>query len=92
MTYKITSYTRNKARSLNVVVKPSTRKGKKIDVYKNNKKVASIGAAGMNDYPTYIRTKGLEYAKKRRILYRKRHAKELKATGTPGYYAAKLLW
>ena len=54
--------------------------------------VLVFARAGMNDYPTYIRTKGLEYAKKRRILYRKRHAKELNKIGTPGYYAAKLLW
>ena len=79
MVYRITNYTRSRARSLGVTVKPSTRKGKKIDVFKGDKKVASIGAAGMNDYPTYIRSKGLKYAKQRRILYRKRHAKELNA-------------
>ena len=92
MVYKITNYTRSKARALGVSVKASTRKGKKIDVFKAGKKVASIGAAGMNDYPTYVKKKGLAYAKQRKILYRKRHAKELNATGTPGYYAAKLLW
>ena len=59
MVYRITNYTRSRARSLGVTVKPSTRKGKKIDVFKGDKKVASIGAAGMNDYPTYIRSKGL---------------------------------
>jgi len=92
MGYRISNYTRSKARALGVTVKPSSRKGKKIDVYKSGKKVASIGAAGMNDYPTYIRSKGRQYANKRRMLYRKRHHKELNATGTPGFYAAKLLW
>ena len=92
MVYKITNYTRNKAKSMGVTVKPSTRKGKKLDVFKSGKKVASIGQLSMNDYPTYIKKKGLQYAKERRVLYRKRHHKELHAHGTPGYYAANLLW
>jgi hypothetical protein len=34
--YKITQYTKNKAKDYNVVVKPSTVEGKKVDVF--NKK------------------------------------------------------
>ncbi|MHA1988325.1 MAG: hypothetical protein ACW98D_16940 [Promethearchaeota archaeon] len=99
--YSITNYTKNQARKLNVIVKPSTRKNKKIDVFKyvinkdkkkELKKIASIGAIGYMDYPTYVKSKGLEYAVKRRILYRKRHAGEQKIIGSPGYYAWYLLW
>ena len=34
MSYTITSYSKNRAKALGVVIKPSTRKGKKIDVFK----------------------------------------------------------
>ena len=47
------------------------------------------------DYPTYIKTKGLEYANERRRLYLKRHSKEpkvKKGVKTPSYWADKLLW
>ena len=37
MAYSITTYTKNRARQLGVIVKPSTRKGKKIDVFKKVK-------------------------------------------------------
>ena len=60
MNYKITSYTKNKANKLGVVVKPSKVKDKKIDVFKSGKKIASIGAIGYKDYPTYLKTKGKE--------------------------------
>ena len=57
MTYSITKYTYNKAKQFGVLVKPSTNKTKKIDVYKKIKgkehKVASVGAYGMNDYPIF---------------------------------------
>lgn len=39
---------------LNVIVKPSTKKDKKIDVIKNNAVIASIGAIGYSYYPTYL--------------------------------------
>jgi hypothetical protein len=96
-TYKISSYTRGKARSLGVVVKPSKNKGKKIDVFKDGKKVASIGALGMMDFPSYRRAertgkvpKGT--AAKRRASYKARHGKYRHRRGTPSYYADKLLW
>ena len=110
MPYSITKYTYAKAKKLGLVVKQSTNKTKKIDVYKqrnnkknnkrnNNKKtentlikVASIGAAGMNDYPTYMKKKGIQYAKTRRRLYKIRHQKDRTHKGTPGWYADILLW
>ncbi len=65
MAYRIKPYTYQQAEKLNVVVKPSTRKGKKIDVFnKKGEKLASIGALGMGDYPTFMQTKGKEFADK----------------------------
>ena len=52
--YKITDYTKRKAKTLGLEVKPSSVKGKKIDVFKNGKKVASVGALGYDDYPTHM--------------------------------------
>jgi hypothetical protein len=92
MPYVITQYTRRRARTLGVTVKLSTRKTKKIDVFKNGVKVASVGGAGYSDYPTYMRERGAEYAKERRRLYRIRHAKDRDVPGTAGFYADKLLW
>jgi len=92
MMYQITKYTRDRARELGVVVKHSTNPAKKIDVFKNGDKVASVGAMGYADYPTYMRTKGLEYANERRRLYKQRHSKDRGIVGSNGYYADKLLW
>jgi hypothetical protein len=91
-TYRITDYTKQQAKKLGVVVKPSSVKGKKIDVFKNGEKVASVGALGYSDYPTYMRTKGKAYADERRRLYKIRHSKDRSVKNSDGYYADKLLW
>ena len=90
--YTITKYTRQQAKKLGVTVKPSTNKTKKIDVFKHGEKVAAVGFNGMNDFPTYIRKKGITYAKTRRRLYKNRHEKDRHIVGSNGYYADKLLW
>lgn len=92
MTYVITAYTRRQARKLGVVVKKSTNKKKKIDVFKKGKKVGSVGAIGYNDYPTFIKTRGKVYADRRRKAYKRRHQKYRNRVGTNSYYADKLLW
>lgn len=92
MPYKIKPYTKAQARKLGVQVKPSKVRGKKIDVFKNGKKIVSVGAIGYNDYPTYIQKKGKKYADERRRLYKIRHNKDRKIRGSAGYYADKLLW
>jgi len=92
MSYSITAYTRARAKVLGVSVKRSTNKKKKIDVFKNGKKVASVGAIGYGDFPTFKKTKGKEYADKRRIAYKKRHQKYRTIKGTNSYYADQLLW
>lgn len=89
--YKISSYTRNKAKKMGVTVKPSKSKTKKIDIFKNGKKVASVGAKGYNDFTTYSK-KSKSYAEKRKRLYHIRHKKDSAKKGSPGYYAARLLW
>ncbi len=70
MGYRIKPYTFRRARALGVTVKPSTRKGKKIDVFKNGKKVASVGAIGYGDFPTFTMQRGKAFADKRRKAYR----------------------
>ena len=90
--YHITNYTYKRAKQIGVKVKPSTNKTKKIDVYRKNKKIASIGANGMNDYPTYRKKNGIEYAKTRRRLYRMRHEKDRHIKWSNGWLADKLLW
>jgi len=93
MAYRITSYTRDRAKALGVTVKPSTVKGKKIDVFnKKGEKLASVGAIGYGDYPTFVRTKGLDYAESRRHMYKIRHEKDRHKAGSAGFYADKLLW
>ena len=93
MAYRITKYTKDRAKKLGVTVKPSTVKGKKIDVFnKKGEKLASIGYLGMGDYPTFVRKKGLEYAEQRRRLYKMRHEKDRHKRGSAGYFADQLLW
>ena len=90
--YNITNYTNIQAKKLGLQVKPSRNKTKKIDVYKNNKKIASVGANGMNDYPTYIKKCGIKYATTRRRLYKQRHEKDRHIKWSNGWLADKLLW
>lgn len=93
MPYNIKPYSYSQAKKLNVSIKPSKVSGKKIDVF-NNKgdKLASIGAIGYGDYPTFMQTKGKEFADEKRRLYKIRHAKDRVVRGTPGFYADKILW
>ena len=90
MSYKIKEYSYKQAEKLGVQIRPSTRKNKKIDVFKNNVKVASIGDIRYRDYPTYIETKGKKYADERKKLYRIRHANDINKGA--GMYANKILW
>ena len=92
MSYRIKEYSKKQAKKLGVTIKPSKSKGKKIDVFKNDKKLASIGALGYKDYPTYIKEKGKKYANERRRLYKIRHKKDRNIKGSAGYYADKILW
>lgn len=92
MPYHITHYTYQKAKSIGVTVKPSTVKNKKIDVFKGDHKIASVGALGYSDYPTFMKEHGKEYADKRRKAYKMRHEKDRHERWTPGWLADQLLW
>lgn len=90
--YTITAHTRRQAKKYGVQVRKSTNAKKKIDVFKNGKKIASVGACGYGDYPTFQKTRGMDFAKRRRAAYKKRHEKNRHRRGSPGFYADKLLW
>lgn len=91
--YYILPYTKRKARQLNVIVRPSTRKGKKIDVYdRKGSYITSVGARGYLDYPTYLKMFGSQVANQRRKLYKIRHARDRKVRNSPGWFSDNLLW
>ena len=92
MAYQIKPAQRTRAKAIGVTIKPSKVKGKKLDVFKKDKKVASIGALGMGDFETFKKEKGIEFANKRRKAYKSRHQKTRVKVGTPSYYADKILW
>ena len=73
------------AKKLGVEVKVSSVKNKKLDVFKGDKKIASIGDIRYGDY---LQT-GNEQKKKN---YKSRHQKNRTKVGTAGYYADKILW
>jgi len=88
--YKITNYSKKQAKRLGVEIRLSKNTKKKIDVFKKNKLLCSVGAQGYNNYPTYMIKRGNSYAKSRRRLYRIRHSKDRKKGC--GFYADKILW
>jgi len=92
MAYKIKNYTYSKAKALGVTVKPSKKKGKKLDVFKNGVLIASVGALGYGDFPTFKQKKGLAFALKRQKAYKSRMAANRIIKNSPGYFADKLLW
>lgn len=92
MSYKITKYTLARAKKIGVTVRPSSNRTKKIDIFRQGKKIASVGAAGMNDYPTFMKLKGKSFAKTRRRLYKMRHEKDRHVKWSRGWLADKLLW
>ena len=89
--YSITAYTFAKAKQYGLVVRPSSFKHKKIDVYREGFKIGSVGDDRYSDYPTMASTDP-QYAEKRRQLYHKRHKPELSAKYSPNWLAGHLLW
>lgn len=90
--YDILPYSKKQAKKLGVTIKPSTNKNKKIDIFKNNKKITSIGAAGYSDYPHFLMQDGVITANKHRKAYKSRHEKDRHIIGTAGFYADQILW
>lgn len=87
MAYQITSRQRANAKRLGVKIKPSTVKGKKVDVFKGDKKVASIGALSMMDFDRWKAKEGIEKANARRKAFRARFQKHRTKVG---YLSTKL--
>ena len=90
--YEISQDSYNIAKKMNLDIKKSTLKNKKIDVFKNGHKIASIGDVKYFDFQMYKLNMGLEYASERRRLYMIRHKDDIKKKESPGYFAFKLLW
>ena len=90
--YQITERQRENARRLGVEIRLIASPNKKLDVFKDGKRIASIGAKGYADYDVYLRERGKEYADRRRALYKIRHADNRKVKGSPGWYADQILW
>lgn len=86
--YDILDYSYKQAKALGYVIKPSIKKNKKIDVFRDGVRIASIGDPKYSDFPHYILSHGQSYANKRRELYHQRHKKE----GLTGTLAKKILW
>ena len=92
MPYKITQYSQKRAKKLNVTIKRSTNPKKKLDVFKHGTKIATIGATGYGDYPTFIKREGIQSAKTHRKHYKRRHEKDRHVRGSNGFYADQILW
>ena len=82
---KLLSKAQRKAKRLGLKVLPSTRKNKKLDVFKDGKKVGSIGDIRYQDF-------NITGDKERRKLYKIRHQRYRNKVGTNSYYADKILW
>jgi len=83
--YVITEHSKKQAAKYKVELRLSSNPKKKIDVYKGDKKVASIGDINYKDYGTYLKENGKAYANERRRLYRIRHKGE-------DNWSLKVLW
>ena len=92
MQYVIKQYTFDQAKKYGYIVKVSSNRNKKLDVYKDNVKICSIGDSRYKDFPTHIQENGLEYAKVKKAFYRNRHKKDIKIRGSNGWLASILLW
>ena len=90
--YTISPYSYQQAKKLRVIIKPSTRLHKKIDVYDmNDQYICSIGDNRYNDFTTYLQV-DKKLAEERRRLYKICHSKDKDKVASPGYYADKILW
>jgi hypothetical protein len=97
MPYIITPRTHALAAKLGVNVRPSTTKGKKLDVIKNGQRIHSIGAIGYADYATFLQQEEMGIvpkgtSRKRQRAYKNRHASNRTKRGSAGWYADQLLW
>ena len=92
--YEIQSYTYKQAEALGLIVKPSVKTNKKIDVYdkRDNQYITTVGDSRYGDYPTYIKSYGKDYADKRRYAFHKRFKTYESKPYSNIYFSSKLLW
>jgi len=83
--YVITKYSFDKAKRLRVEIVPSTVKNKKIDIFKDGIKIASIGDSRYSDYATTGN-------KEQRRRFKLRFDKTRKVIGSNSYWSDQLLW
>lgn len=96
--YSIKPYTFEKARDLGVIVRPSKRFQKKIDVFDEwGRYLTSAGDINYADYPTFLEWEKcgkipVGTAEERRRQYRIRHHRERKNFGSAAWAAWNFLW
>ena len=73
--YEISPRTYKVAKQYGLQIQSSTKKNKKIDVYKQGEYVASIGDSRFKDFHVYLKENGTAYANERARLYYGRHQK-----------------
>ena len=76
---------RKNAARLGVQVKRSTTEHKKLDVFRSDQKLVSIGD---KRYTDFLQTGDKEQQKR----YKSRHQKTRVKVGTPSFYADQILW
>ena len=95
--YRITERTRQKARELGLEVKPSRKKGFKMDVFRNGFLISTVGKVDELDYATALEMEAEGKLRKgtadrwREIYTLKNMCQEL-LFGTILYYEYNLLW
>jgi hypothetical protein len=92
MAYTILQRTYDNAKKLGVQIKRAENKDKKLDVFKNGKKISTIGDSKYLDYASYIKNTGITNANVRKKIYIIRHKDDMTKKGSNGYYAKQLLW
>ena len=75
---------KEKAKKLNVEIRPSNKKYKKLDVITKDK-IISIGDTRYDDF-------NIHKDEKRRANYKARHQKFRTKKGSASYFADKILW
>ena len=71
--YEISPKSYKVAKQYGLQIQSSTKKNKKIDVYKQGEYVASIGDSRFKDFHIYLKEQGEAYANERARLYYLRH-------------------
>jgi len=74
--YDISKSTYAIAKRYGLEVYPSKKPFKKIDVYSDDKYIASVGDIRYKDYHMYLRERGKAYAQERARLFYIRHKKD----------------